>query len=126
MLLAALPPGCAKKTVQNFTGNDRLMVERAKELRLAINAYHSETSEYPQELTLVQGHLPPGTQWPVNPYNQQAIRDSGGREFDPVQSVGTVYYEKYLRDGQIAGYRLHVFGEAGWLLIFDNSAFGAQ
>jgi hypothetical protein len=124
--LCLLATACAKKTTASFTGDDKLMVDGAKQIRLAIEAYHTETSDYPDSIRAAESHLTPGTQWPANPYTQQPIADNGSSEFDPAKSVGTVYYERYSRDDQVVGYRLHVFGKTGRLMIFDNSAFGAQ
>ncbi|MCC7477293.1 hypothetical protein IT575_02445 [bacterium] len=118
--------GCAKKTIQNFKGNDRTMVEEAQVLVVAINSYHSDTADWPENLADVREKLPPGAVWPVNPYNGNEITDTGSATFDPAGSVGNVFYEKFRREDQIMNYRLHVFGDKGTLMIFGNSAFGAE
>ncbi|MDQ3023764.1 MAG: hypothetical protein M3R04_05175 [bacterium] len=123
--VALFGAGCPKKTTESFKGKNRDMVEAAQQIRVAIITYHAETSEYPSDIRSAESHLGTGVTWPNNPYNGQPIRDNFGHEFDPAKSVGTVYYEIFTRDEQIAGYRLHVYGDKGRLMIFDNSAFGA-
>jgi hypothetical protein len=117
---------CFHKTVANFKGDDKLMVDGAKRIMLAINAYHTDTSDWPADIRSAEKYLAAGTSWPENPYTHAPIEDSGSADFDPAKSIGTVYYEKYVRDEQIANYRLHVFGRSGRLMIFGNSAFGAE
>ncbi len=118
--------GCAKKTIQNFQGDDLKMVEAAQVLVVAINSYHSDTADWPENLADVREKLPPMTSWPVNPYNGNEISDTGTAEFDPATSIGNVFYEKFRREDQIMNYRLHVFGDKGKLMIFGNTAFGAE
>ena len=126
LLVAALCSGCYHKTVKDFQGDDKVMVEGARQIMLAINGYHSDTSDWPPDIRAAEKYLTPGTPWPVNPYTNTPIEDCGSATFDPAKSVGMVYYEKYIRDDQIANYRLHVFGKSGPLTIFGNSAFGAE
>jgi hypothetical protein len=126
LLLLLAMVACPKKQTSHFKGADRQMVYGALAIRLAINAYRADTAELPPDIRAAERYLPPGTPWPVNPYNSQPIEDNRSAEFDPARSVGTVYYEVYFRDEQASGYRLHVFGDKGRLMIFDNSAFGAQ
>ena len=111
---------------RRLSGSDAEMVERARLIGEAVNAYHRDTAEWPERLRDAGGYLPAGTAWPVNPYNGQPIEDTGSREFDPQASVGMVFYEKFYRDEQLMNYQLHVFGDAGKLRIFGNSAFGVK
>jgi hypothetical protein len=123
IVAALLSTGCFKR---EWTGDDALMVERAKAIGLAINAFHQDTAEWPETIRAAQGYLQPGTSWPDNPYNGRPIEDTGSPEFDLATSVGMVYYEKFYRNDQLMNYQLHVFGDKGKLHIFGNSAFGAK
>lgn len=123
---ALLLSACPHRTRDNFVGDDRKMVDAANEIMLAINAYHVETSDWPDKIRDAAANLPPGTSWPVNPYNGAEIADTGKAAFDPATSVGNVYYEKFMREDQVVNYRLHVFGKDRELMIFGNSAFGAE
>jgi hypothetical protein len=102
------------------------MVERVKQIGLAVNTYHQETAEWPESLREAEGCLAAGISWPVNPYNNQPIEDTGSPSFDPATSVGMVYYEKFYREDQLMNYQLHVFGDKGVLHVFGNTAFGAK
>jgi hypothetical protein len=111
---------------RRLSGNDAEMVERARLIGEAVNAYHRDTVEWPERLRDAEGFLAAGKDWPVNPYNGQPIEDTGSREFDPATSVGMVFYEKFYRDEQLMNYQLHVFGDRGKLHIFSNTAFGLK
>jgi hypothetical protein len=115
--------GCPGK---KFKGDDAVMMNRAKTLARAIDNYNTDFVEYPPSLRAVQSHLAPGSSWPVNPYNNKPIEDTGSPEFDPQTSVGNVYYEKMHRNGVQVSYLLHVFGDKGKLYIIGNTAMGLK
>lgn len=118
-----LPMGCYKR---ELTGDDAVMVERARAIMLAVNTFHQDNAEWPDTLREAERCLKAGTSWPLNPYSGRPIEDTGSPDFDPAESVGMVYYEKFFRDELLMNYRLHVFGDKGKLHIFGNSAFGAK
>jgi hypothetical protein len=89
---------CPHKTVESFQGDDKLMVERAKQIVLAINAFHQDTAEWPLTIRAAEANLTPGTQWPLNPYTQQPIAEVASPDFDPANSIGMVYSDKAVRD----------------------------
>jgi hypothetical protein len=126
LLTLLICAGCPHKTLKDFHGDDKTMVEAAKQIEQAINAYHADTADWPPDIRAAEKYLPPGTGWPDNPYTHTPISDNGSATFDPAKSVGTVYYEKFVRDDQVMNYQLYVFGKTGQLMIFGNSAFGAQ
>ncbi len=119
VLLAGCPP-------RQFRGHDREMMHAAKIVAAAIDNYHADTAEWPDNLEQAKGYLPLDTAWPVNPYNGAPLADTLSPDFDAQQSVGMVYYQKMLRDGQLVSYQLHVFGEKGKLYIIGNTAVGPK
>jgi hypothetical protein len=119
VLMAGCPP-------RQFHGNDRQMMHAAKIVAAAIDNYHADTAEWPDSLEQAKGYLPPDTAWPTNPYNGQPLADTFSPKFDPAKSVGMVYYQKMLRDGQLVSYQLHVFGERDKLYIIGNTAVGPK
>ena len=126
LLLLALLSLAAACAPGQFTGKDAEMMAAARIISNAVNSYHSDTAEWPESLALAESYLPPGTTWPVNPYNGKEIGDTGSPDFDPDTSVGMVYLQKMYRDGQLVNCQLHVFGERGTLYIISNTAFGVK
>jgi len=113
----------AKRNIRSFKGNDAVMLDRVRDIGLAINKCQEETAEWPQTLREVEAYLEPGLRWPDNPYTSQPIKDSGSPDFDPATSVGNVFYMKHYREEQISNYSLYVFGDKGLLVVLGNADF---
>lgn len=125
LLLAVLAcTGCpAKRHLSSFKGDDAVMLDRVRDIGIAINKCQMETAEWPQTLREVDAYLEPGVVWPLNPYTNQPIADCGGPDFDPAKSVGNVFYMKHIRDDQVTNYSLYVFGRKGLLVVLGNADF---
>lgn len=123
LILVAPGFGCGPK---KFKGKDLEMMQRVHIITDAISNYQLANAELPDSLEVIRAHVPPGEHWPVNPYNNKEIADTGSPKFDPNTSVGMVYYQKFYRDDVVVNYQLHVFGEKGKLKILGYTAFGVK
>lgn len=122
-LLLPLASCPRERNIGTFKGDDAVMLDRVRDIGVALNQYHSDNAEWPQTLAEVAGSFPPGVSWPLNPYTNTPIADTGSLAFDPAKSPGMLCYEKILRDEQIESFALHVFGQRGELVTLYSRDF---
>jgi hypothetical protein len=118
-LLTACPS--APPPQAEMSTDDLAMLRGAQLIADALRAYQRETAEWPATIREAEPFLLRGEVWPVNPYDGQPVVEAASAQFDPAASVGKVFYEKFVRDGVVINYRLHVFGKTGVLKILDNT-----
>lgn len=123
LLLAALTvilTACPKPKLADMSPDDLEMLRGAQLISDAIRAHQRETAELPEAIRHAEPFLLRGELWPVSSYDGQPLTEVDSAQFDASKSPGKVYYEKFVRDGVIVNYRLHVFGQTGRLAILDN------
>jgi hypothetical protein len=111
LLLPLLLSACAAK----LSTDDATMISRATEIAAAIVRVQRAGAEYPANLDEARAGLAPGTSWPVNPYNEEPILDTGKPDFEGEASVGNVCYNKVMKEDEITNFSLTVFGRTGIL-----------
>ncbi len=132
LVLICIGALCLNHYIKSFSRNEARTLGHGSRLAKAIDDYMFQKGEYPSLLTDVEPNIKQHSPWPVNPFTNRPVVDTGDVRFDPLTSPGNACYERIIagegtegydavlaQSGQV-GYRLHVFGEDGVLRVYTG------